>query len=105
MTGGRIAILLEEMAGDIRAARLSRLEEIAPELEAALPDLAAMDREGLVAIGRQADDALRLLSAMMQGVRSARRRLADIAAAERALTYAADGTKTGLSEPRPGQRV
>lgn len=105
MTGGRIAHLLEEMADDIRAARLGRLEEIAPELEAALPDLAAMDREGLAAIGRQADDTLRLLSAMMEGVRSARRRLAEIGAAERALTYAADGTKTGLAGPRQGQRV
>mgnify|MGYP000334821180 CR=1 FL=1 len=57
MTGGRIAHLLEEMADDIRAARLGRLEEIAPELEAAgIPLYAqhvdAMDNATLVDIFR-----------------------------------------------------
>lgn len=104
MTAARINDLLEEMQSDIRAARFDRLHAMAPELEAAMPDLATLDAGTLIAIGHRADETLRQLAAMMQGVRAARRRLAEIAAADRAMTYDSRGTKTGLAAARPGQR-
>lgn len=105
MTGAQIAGLLDEMRSDIRAARFDRLQGMAPELEAAMPDLATLDRDTLLAIGQQADEAMRQLAAMMQGVRAARRRLAEIAAADSAMTYDAHGTRTRLAAARKGPRV
>lgn len=69
---------------------------------AALPDLAGLDRSGAIRIRRKAERNARLLQAAQRGLRTARGRLAEIAAEPALTTYDAQGQKASVGQVAAG---
>ena len=97
--------LLEAMNHAIRAARFDVLETYSAKLETILVDLQQVDAGTLERLrnlaGRNAD----CLEAAAQGLRAGRRRLVEIAAAERADTYDRTGARKALALQPSGRRL
>ncbi len=90
-----IAVILDDMHGALLRGELARLAELAPALQAANPQtLTAAEAQR---IRKQAQRNALCLDAAMSGVKSARRRLADIADAAKGLTtYDKTGVRATL---------
>lgn len=86
-------------AGDFRA-----LDGLALRIEAALPEVRTLGRAELQALARMAEENARGLEAARHGIRGARRRLAEIAAADRGLTYDRNGARSGFPTVTTGIR-
>lgn len=103
---GRTAL---QMMEDLRLAmldgNLAVLDGLPDELQQAVPGLAALSREELVQLRQAAGENMRRIEAALSGLRSARRRIADIAGADRSLTYDKRGTKNHLATTENGRRV
>lgn len=89
--------LMADMRLALRSGNLAALEGISGRIEATVPDVAALSKDELAALGRMAAENADALDAARQGIRSARRRIAEIAAAEKGLTYDRNGMRAGLA--------
>lgn len=74
-------------------------------LETNLAELETLSAEELEAVGRAAADNVPRLEAALRGVRSARRRLAELAEAERPATYDRAGRRQKLVPPPAGRKI
>lgn len=88
--------LLSAMRADLRRGDYARLETNSAELEASLAGLEALPKDVLLRVRRAAEGNAACLAAAMQGVRSARRRLGEIASASRGEAYDAQGRRHAL---------
>lgn len=105
MTAADLDRLMAELEQALAEGRVDRLGALTDGLEAALPLASGLEREGLVALRKRADRNLRRIEAALSGVRSARRRIAEIIGAERPTTYDVGGAKHRLTDSRNGHRV
>jgi len=97
--------LMTQLRTALSSGEVAGLADIGEKIEAALPDLADMAAEDLSTLARIAGENARHLDAARQGIKSARRRLAEIAAAEHSLTYDSRGSKSGLSTGVTARRL
>lgn len=97
--------VLEAMNDAIRTARFNDLETYSGELETILMDLHEVDGGSLERLRRLARRNADCLEAAAQGLRAGRRRLVEIAAAERADTYDRTGARKALSLQFSGRRL
>lgn len=97
---GLAAIRTAALNGDLAA-----LDAISAALETNLAELQGLSAEELEAIGRAAAENVPRLEAALRGVRAARRRIAEVAGAERPSTYDHAGRRQGLLPPSSGRRL
>jgi hypothetical protein len=103
--GANAAAILEAMNDAIRAARFDDLEMHSAKLETILVDLSQVDDGTLENLRHLARRNADCLEAAAQGLRAGRRRLVEIAAAERADTYDRTGARKALSLQLSGRRL
>lgn len=104
-TEARATAILEAMNQAIRTARFDSLESQVAMLETVLADLQTVEREAAARLRQLAKRNTDCLEAAAQGLRAGRRRLVEIAAAERADTYDHTGTRRPLSPHMNGRRL
>jgi ElaB/YqjD/DUF883 family membrane-anchored ribosome-binding protein len=97
--------VLGAMHHAIRTAQFDELETISAKLETVLSGLGALEGDALALLRGMAERNTNCLAAAAQGLRAGRRRLVEIAAAERADTYDRSGARKALSGPVPGRRL
>jgi hypothetical protein len=97
--------ILEAMNQAIRAARFDDLETYSAKLETVLADFQAIDFGALERLRHLAKRNADCLEAAAQGLRAGRRRLVEIAAAERADTYDCTGARKALGLQPGGRRL
>lgn len=93
---GAVEALLSAMRADLRRGDYAKFETYSVELEASLAGLEALPKDQLLRIRRAAEGNAACLAAAMEGMRSARRRLGDIASAGRGEAYDAKGRRHAL---------
>lgn len=89
--------LMRDLRVALHTGDFDTMATLAAQIEAALPEARSLAQADLAVLGRLATENARGLEAARQGVRSARRRLAEIAAAERGMTYDRSGALSGRS--------
>ena len=99
------AAVLDEMHQAIRTARFDDLETYSAELETVFSGFQMLDSSALTRLRQLAVRNIGCLDSAAQGLRSGRRRLAEIAAAERTDTYDRNGARKTLSVQAPGRRL
>ena len=97
--------ILEAMNDAVRSARFDVLEAYSAKLETILADLQQVDVATLERLRHLARRNVNCLEAAAQGLRAGRRRLVEIAAAERADTYDRSGARRALSMQSSGRRL
>lgn len=97
--------ILEAMNQAIRAAHFDDLAACLAELETIFADLHQVDVGALKRLQHLARRNADCLEAAAQGLRAGRRRLVEIAAAERADTYDRTGARRALSLQSSGRRL
>ena len=80
--------MMTDLKAALHAGDFDAMAELAAQIDAALPEVTTLAKADLAALGRLA---------ARQGVRAARRRLAEIAAADRGVTYDRNGALSGRS--------
>lgn len=100
-----LKIVLEDMRGAIVGGNYERLADLLPALSEAEKTIALLGMGDLAALRRTAAQNAACLDAAISGIKSARRRLAEIAKAEKGLTtYDREGAKATLSATPPKSR-
>lgn len=100
-----VALLLEDMRGAVLNGNFNRLKLLLPELEQAERQVANEDLADLQAVKAQAERTGACLQGALQGVKSARRRVSEIAEAAKGLTtYDRVGAKAMLPVAAPNSR-
>lgn len=89
--------MMTDLKAALHAGDFDAMAELAAQIDAALPEVTTLAKADLAALGRLATENARGLDAARQGVRAARRRLAEIAAADRGVTYDRNGALSGRS--------
>lgn len=105
MTADRIVDRLDALREAVLTGRIGDLDTISAGLETDLRDLGRFSPDEAERIGHSAAAAARGVAAALQGVRSARRRIGELVAAERPQTYGDDGQMRTLAGQGPGRRV
>lgn len=101
----RIVALLDVMHQEIRSARFENLDAYSGALETILEDLRQLEPVSFARIRRLAQRNAACLEAAALGLRAARRRLAEIAAAGRSDTYDRCGMRSALPVEGAGRRL
>lgn len=89
----RVEALLHAMRRDLRRGDYAGLEAHAQELQSSMADLAQLPKPALARILREAEGNAACLSGAMTGLREGRRRLEEIASANRGGAYDAMGRR------------
>lgn len=97
--------LLEAMNHAIRTARYDEVEAFSAKLETNFIKLEQADRRTLERVRHLAQRNADCLTAAAQGLRAGRRRLVEIAAADRTDTYDRSGARTALAPHLATRRV
>lgn len=87
---------LEAMKEAVLDGRLAEVEGLSAKLETILPQAAACTADELRQVRLAAEGVARCLRAALGGMRAARRRVQELAAAEHPQTYGGDGRKADL---------
>ena len=102
---GTLRAGLDAMRTAATEGNLAALAEISAMLETNLAELESLSPDELAAVGRAAAENVPRLEAALRGVRAARRRLAELAEAERPATYDRTGRKQNLVPSAQGRKL
>lgn len=95
---------LEALRARLRRGELSDLDQLCAGIEAHMAGLPGSDAQQIAQIRELAEANARCLGAALGGLRAARRRIAELAAAERPATYDGKGRRQSLMPQPPGLR-
>ena len=104
-TETRLMTALCQVRAALIDADFDRLGAISAELETFFPEMSRLSEAEQAGIRQAAGDTARCLGAAMQGLRAARRRIAELSAMDRPATYDATGRKGRMGPVQPGRRV